>query len=130
MDGSRTIDRALAALALGRIALGAASRLAPGATARSFGAGSAQTPQLDYMTRIFGNRAIGLGSGWLLSRGDARDTWQRLAFAIDLSDTVAGLGHLRRRDVPPGSALALTAFTGGYMVVGGIKLARDLRTAR
>ena len=130
MDGSRTIDRALAGLALGRIALGAASRLAPAATARSFGAGGAQTPELDYMTRIFGNRAIGLGAGWLLSRGAARDTWQRIAFGVDLSDTVAGLGHLRRRDVPLGSAASLTGFTGGYMVVGAIKLARDLRRAR
>lgn len=127
MGEKRTIERALAGLALGRIALGAASRLAPGATARAFGAGHAQTPELDYMTRIFGNRAIALGSGWLLSRGDTRDTWQRLAFGVDLSDTLAGLGHLRRRDVPFGSALALTAFTGGYMLVGGAKLARDLR---
>ena len=127
MDGKRGFERALTALAVGRIAIGAASRLAPGATARAFGAGAAQTPQLDYMTRIFGARAIALGGGWLLSRGDARGTWQRLAFGVDLSDTLAGVGHLRRRDVPRAQALALTAYTGGYMVVGGMKLARDLR---
>lgn len=75
MAGATTLDRTLAALAVGRIVLGAASRPAPGATAR----------------------------------------------------TVAGVGHLRRRDVPLASALVLTAYTGSYMLIGGAKVARDLR---
>jgi hypothetical protein len=126
MDGDRRIERALAALAVGRIALGAASRLAPGPMARASGAGARRTPELDYMTRIFGARAIALGSGWLLSRGGARDTWQRLAFGVDLSDTLAGAGHLRRRDIPRASALASLALTGSYMLVGAAKVAHDL----
>jgi SnoaL-like protein len=121
------LDRALAGLAVGRIVLGAASRLSPRGTARAFGAAGAAAPELDYMTRIFGARAIALGSGWLLSGGDARATWQRLAFGCDVSDTVAGIGHLRRRDIPRTSALMATALTGGYMLVGAAKVVRDLR---
>jgi len=121
------LDRALAGLALGRIALGAPSRLAPRATARAFGAARASSPQLDYMTRVFGIRAIALGLGWLSSEGAARRRWQRLAFMCDVSDTVAGIGHLRRRDLPRPQALATTALTAGYALVGGLRVARDLR---
>ena len=88
-----------------------------------FGAGYAATPELDYMNRVFGARAFALGSGYLLSSGDARRLWQRLAFAIDVSDTIAGIGHLRRGDIPRGSAIAATALTGSYMLVGAAGLA-------
>jgi hypothetical protein len=103
--------------------LGALAR----ATTGLFGAGHAASPELDYMNRIFGARALGLGSGYLLSSGDARRLWQRLALMIDTSDTIAGAGHLRRGDIPLASALAATALTGGYMLVGAAKLAEDLR---
>ena len=122
-----SLDRALAGLALGRIALGTPSRLAPRATARAFGAGRAASPELDYMTRVFGVRAIALGLGWLSSDGAARRRWQRLAFMCDVSDTLAGIGHLRRRDLPRAPALATTALTGGYALVGALRVARDAR---
>ncbi|HMJ04597.1 MAG TPA: nuclear transport factor 2 family protein [Conexibacter sp.] len=127
-DGDAGLDRALAGLALGRIALGAPSRLSPRGTARVFGAGGATSPELDYMTRVFGIRAVALGLGWLTSDGTARRRWQRLAFMCDVSDTVAGIGHLRRRDMPRGPALATTALTGGYMLVGAARVLRDLRS--
>lgn len=122
------LDRALAALALGRVALGAPSRLAPRATARAFGAGRAASAELDYMTRVFGIRAIALGLGWLSSDGAARRRWQRLAFMCDVSDTIAGIGHLRRRDLSRAPALATTALTGGYALVGALRLAADARS--
>jgi len=123
------LDRALAGLALGRIALGAPSRLAPRGMARAFGAGRAASPELDYMTRVFGIRAVALGLGWLSTDGAARRRWQRLAFMCDVSDTLAGIGHLRRRDLPRGPALATTALTGAYAFVGGLRVARDLQSA-
>jgi hypothetical protein len=91
-----------------------------------FGAGAAASSELDYMNRVFGARAFALGSGYLLSSGDSRRLWQRLALVCDLSDTVAGAGHLRRADIPRASAVAATVLTGGYMLVGAAKLARDL----
>ena len=124
------LDRALAGLALGRLALGAPSRLAPRGVARAFGAGDAANPELDYMTRVFGIRAVALGLGWLASDGAARRRWQRLAFMCDVSDTLAGIGHLRRRDLPRGQALATTALTGGYALVGALAVMRDLAPGR
>jgi hypothetical protein len=123
-------ERALAGLALGRLALGAPSRLAPRAMAHAFGAGRAANPELDYMTRVFGIRAVALGLGWLTSDGAARRRWQRLAFMCDVSDTLAGIGHLRRRDLPPTSALATTALTGAYALIGGLRVVRDLAQSR
>lgn len=122
----------LVALAVGRLVLGAAGRLAPGATARAFGmAGS--SPELDYVTRVFGIRAIALGLGYLSTDGPARRRWQRLAFLCDISDTIAGVGDLVRGQVPRSTALRATALTGAYAAVGAAAIARDRaeqRTAR
>jgi hypothetical protein len=123
------LGRALAGLAAGRIALGALSRFAPRRGAELFGAGTTMTPELDYMSRVFGARAFALGAGYLTSSGAARRRWQRLAFVCDVSDTVAGIGALRRGDVSRSSALALTAMTGGYALIGAARIAHDM-TAR
>jgi SnoaL-like protein len=128
-SGPRTAPLAspgLTALAVGRLVLGSLGRAAPGATVRSFGGAASASPELDYLTRVFGARAIALGSGYLLSGGDARRLWQRIALGVDISDTIAGIGHLRRGDVPRASALALTALTGCYTAVGAASLIRDL----
>lgn len=119
-------DRALAGLAAGRIALGVLGRLAPRRTAQAFGAGDAASPELDYMTRVFGARAFALGTGYLASDGEARRLWQRLAFVCDVSDTLAGIADIRRGEVRRSSAVAATALTGGYMLVGAARVARDL----
>jgi ketosteroid isomerase-like protein len=121
------LERALAGLALGRVVLGTSSRLAPRGTARTFGAGRAASSELDYMTRVFGIRAVALGLGWLSSDGAARRRWQRLAFLCDVSDTLAGIGHLRRGDLRRAPALATTALTGGYALVGALRVAGDVR---
>jgi ketosteroid isomerase-like protein len=123
-------ERALAGLALGRIALGAPSRLAPRAMARAFGAGRTANRELDYMTRVFWILAVALGLGWLASEGTARRRWQRLAFMCDVSDTLAGIGHLRRRHLPRGQALATTALTAGYALVGTLRVMSDLNPHR
>lgn len=114
----------LAAMALGRLAFGTVSRGAPLPSLRPFGIDDG-TPELAYMTRVFGIRAIALGTGYLLSDGDARRLWQRLAFVCDISDTIAGVGHLRRADLPARSAWALTALTGVYALIGGARVLRD-----
>lgn len=119
------VDTGLIAMAIGRLALGAASRLAPGATARAFGAGAARTPELDYVTRVFGIRAIALGLGYLSTTGDGRRRWQRLAFLCDISDTIAGAGDLLRGEVRRSSAVRATLLTGAYAVIGAARIARD-----
>jgi hypothetical protein len=113
----------VAILAAGRLALGAAALAAPRRLVRSFGLTG--SPELDYMTRIFGARAIALGSSWLGLDGASRRLVQRLALAVDLSDTAAGMGHLRRGDVPRPAAAALVGLTGAYAMVGAAYALHD-----
>jgi hypothetical protein len=115
---------ALRGLAAGRIVLGAAAILAPHAMARA--SGVRPSPELGYMTRVFGARAIALGLGYLTAPGPERSRWQRLALLVDTLDTAHGAARLARGDLPRPTALGYTALTGAYMAIGATRLARDL----
>ncbi|MFB4301225.1 hypothetical protein [Actinomadura sp. NTSP31] len=115
---------ALRGLAAGRIVLGAAAIVAPHAMARA--SGVRPSPELGYMTRIFGARAIALGLGYLTAPGPERSRWQRLALLVDTLDTAHGAARLIRGDLPRPTALGYTALTGAYMAIGATRLARDL----
>lgn len=117
----------LRGLAIGRLVSGAASLAAPKLLAKVCRVPA--TPELTYMTRIFGIRAIALGLGYLTSPGPERFRWQRLALMVDITDTVHGAAHLLRGDLPRTSAIGLVALTGGFMSVGATRLAKDLVTA-
>lgn len=116
---------ALRGLALGRVALGAAALVAPRALIRALGV--LPTPELDYMTRIFGARAVALGLGYLTAPQEELPRWQRLALMVDILDTTHGSVRVARADVSRPAAIAMVALTGGYMLVGATKLASDLR---
>ncbi|WP_436699683.1 hypothetical protein [Nocardioides sp. BYT-33-1] len=109
-------------LAWGRIGLGLASLVGPATTARAFGITA--TPELGYLTRIYGGRAIALGAAYLLSTGGDRDRLQLLSLGVDLSDTVTGLGHLVRRDSSPRAMAMVTALTGTYAALGARRAVR------
>jgi hypothetical protein len=110
----------LIGLACGRVLLGVWALTSPTCLDRVFG--MAAQPELAYMTRIFGARAIALGSGYLAETPSGRRRWHRLALCVDTSDTITAISHLLRRDVPARSARALAAVTGGYMIVGAARL--------
>ncbi|MFI6169520.1 hypothetical protein ACIBCN_22250 [Nocardia sp. NPDC051052] len=116
---------ALRGLAVGRIVLGAAAIAVPRTIITAFGTRS--TPELTYLTRIFGARAIALGLGYLTAPADERPRWQRVGLMVDVIDTVHGAAHVARGDVPRATAVALATFTGGYMAVGAARLYLDLR---
>ncbi|QKG24058.1 hypothetical protein [Actinomadura verrucosospora] len=122
--GEGALAVALRGLAAGRIVLGAAALVAPNAMAKA--SGVRPTPELGYMTRIFGARAIALGLGYLTASGRDRSRWQRLALLVDVIDTAHGAARLARGDLPRPTALGYTALTGAYMAVGATRLARDL----
>lgn len=113
-------DAALAGMALGRIVLGAAAIAAPRAMARLFR--MPPKPDLTYMTRVYGGRAIALGVGYLTEPPVHRGRWHRLGLFVDTADTLAAAAHLRRRDLPLPAVLAAGALTGGYMLVGALRL--------
>jgi len=118
------VERLLTGMAVGRIALGAGSLLAPGALARIFGA--RDSAELDYMTRVFGGRAIALGLAYLLAGPPERTRLQRLCLGVDVSDTTAALGALLRGERPRRAFVMASALTGGYAAVGAARLVEDL----
>jgi hypothetical protein len=113
-------DRAMNGLAAGRILLGVSALAAPARLVGAFGLPT--SPALDYMTRIYGGRAIALGAGYLSTPPDQRGRWHRLGLFVDVADTITAIGHLARRDIPRPTAAALGTLTGGYALVGLLRL--------
>jgi len=103
------VNALMGGLAAFRIGLGAASWIAPRLMAQLYGVPEKQvTSELEYMTRVFGARAVALGVGYLASSGDARRLWIRLWLLVDAADTAMGAGMLSGgRLAPKVGALAL-----------------------
>ncbi|HMJ34307.1 MAG TPA: hypothetical protein VK501_10335 [Baekduia sp.] len=96
-----------------RIVLGAFAWCAPRAMNRVFGVSrGGDSPELVYMNRVFGVRAISLGTGYLLSRGEPRRLWHRLWLLCDAADTTMGAAMVARRRLPPVMAAQALAITG------------------
>jgi hypothetical protein len=125
----KAIETGLLSMAIGRLAGGAASRISPSGTARFFGAATERSPELDYVVRVCGIRAMALGLGYLSTTGDARRRWQQLALLCDLSDTVAGIGDLVRGNVPRDTALGATLRAGIFAAVGAARIAHERGTS-
>ncbi|MFI0452967.1 hypothetical protein [Actinomadura sp. 6N118] len=98
----------------GRVAWGALALAAPGLNLKLAGMSGRDAPELRYLIRVFGSRAIALGLGYLASDPAARQRWRKLCLMVDACDTAAGIAHLVRGDVPRASAAGLTAITGAY----------------
>lgn len=107
-------------LAAGRVVLGMCALTAPARLVGTFGLAS--SPALDYMTRIYGGRAIALGVGYLTEPAEQRGRWHRLGLFVDTADTLTAIGHLVRRDIPRTAATALAGLTGGYATVELLRL--------
>ncbi|MEV4007592.1 hypothetical protein [Actinomadura sp. NPDC049753] len=121
------MERALEMAAGGRVAWGALALAAPGLNVRLAGIGDRDGPELRYMIRIFGSRAVALGLGYLLSDPEARRRWRRLCLMVDVCDTAAGVVHVVRGDVPRRAAAGLAAITGGYAALGALALRAEGR---
>lgn len=90
--------------------------------------GARPSAELDYMTRVFGARAIALGVACLMAPPAQRTHLQRLCLGVDISDTVAGVSELVRPTGAPRAAIAAAVvLTGSYAAVGAARLASDLR---
>jgi hypothetical protein len=114
----------MAGLAVFRIALGSAAWIAPGGLARIFGVPARKvTPELEYMNRVFGVRAVTLGVGYLASSGKARDLWHRLWLLCDTADTAMGTRMVARGELPAVTGGAGLLTTGGAMAIDLIALA-------
>jgi hypothetical protein len=114
--------RPVTAIALARVAAGAAGFAAPGLANRLFTEDRGAEPQLAYLTRVFASRELALGALTLLAgRSSGRSPGRVVALvgaAVDASDGYAGWRALRAGAVstPTGAVLvapALAAATAG-----------------
>ncbi|MFB4306533.1 hypothetical protein [Actinomadura sp. GTD37] len=116
------MKRAMELAAGGRVAWGALALAAPGLNVKLAGMGGRDAPELRYLIRVFGSRAVALGLGYLLSDPAARRRWRRLCLMVDACDTAAGLAHLARGDVPRGPMAGLVTITGAYAALDALAL--------
>jgi hypothetical protein len=105
------------ALATGRIALGLTSLVAPRAFATTVGV-TAPTNELTYMTRVYGARAIAMGTGYLTATPHEQARWAKLSLAIDISDTIAGTHQALQHTAPRRTAAIMIVLTGTYAAIG------------
>jgi hypothetical protein len=100
-------------LALFRIMLGTAAWVAPRRLARAFGIPARRiTPELEYMNRVFGVRAVTLGVGYLAASDEGRRLWHRLWLLCDAADTAMGAAMVARGRLAGRSAAGGLATTG------------------
>jgi hypothetical protein len=118
----------MAGLAAFRIALGSSSWIAPRGVAQTFGVPAERiTPELEYMTRVFGVRAVSLGVGYLASSGDARRLWHRLWLLCDAADTVMGAAMIATGRFDPRLGVPALMTTAPAMALDVGALAADVR---
>ncbi len=106
------------ALAWFRIALGAFAWFAPRTMNRIFGLPRTDdSAALIYMNRVFGVRAVSLGTGYLASSGEARELWHRLWLLCDSADTAMGAMMVARGELNGMTAVQALAITAGATAI-------------
>jgi hypothetical protein len=114
-------ETAANAIAIGRIAVGSGTWLAPNLSGRLFGLDPDGNPQLPYVGRLFGARDVVLGAGVLRSSRRHRDAWVTAGAACDVADAAAGVLAGVRGQLPLAAAALVTA-TAGVLGAAGIWL--------
>jgi len=111
-------DKALSAIAISRIAVGASAWLTPNLSGRIFGLDPEGNPQLPYVGRLFGARDVVLGAGALRSPRKQKDAWVTAGLACDVADVAAGALAGARGQLPPPAAALVTATAGAFAAAG------------
>jgi hypothetical protein len=111
-------EKAIAAIAGGRIAVGVGAWLAPRLSGRMFGLDPDGNPQLPYVGRLFGARDVALGAGVLRSPRKNKDAWVTAGIACDVADAAAGVLAGARGQLPGGAAALVTATAGAFAAAG------------
>ncbi|MGB3331290.1 MAG: hypothetical protein WBA79_00610 [Mycobacterium sp.] len=120
---TENLNSALSVMAIGRMILAVVSLAAPRQFAKLVGA--SPSPELTYMTRIYGARAFAMGLGYLTSGARERYRWKRLSLMVDSLDTINGVSHLVRRDLPLRAAVSMVGLTGSYAAIGATQIATE-----
>ena len=117
-------EKAINAIAIGRIAIGAGAWLAPSLSGRMFGLDPENNPQAPYLGRLFGARDVVLGTGVLRAPRKQKDTWLTAGLACDVADTAAGVMAGARGTLPLPAAALVTATAGAFAAAGLVLLGR------
>jgi hypothetical protein len=118
-------DRELARqLALGRVAIGAASVVAPGITLRGWFGKESKTPTAKALGRAFGIRdaLLGLGTLQAIDRDDRVKEWLTWGVAADATDFMATL--LARKSLAKRHVFMLGITAGSATVIGAVLASR------
>jgi len=105
-------EKAVTAIAAGRVGIGAAAYLAPNLSGRLFGLDPDGNPQASYLGRLFGARDVALGAGALRSPRKQKDAW----VACDVADVAAGALAGVRGTLPPASAAMVTGTAAFFAI--------------
>ena len=104
-------------LAAGRIVLGVTSLVAPRAFATAVGVVN-PSDELSYMTRVYGARAVAMGTGYLTATPHEQARWAKLSLAIDISDTIAGTRQAFPNRTSRRPVAVMIVLTATYAAVG------------
>jgi len=116
-------ERVVQALAIYRAFAGVSVWLAPSQMARVFALDTGDGSTLAYAGRLAAVRELTLGVGPLISHGDARRTWLRLALLCDLSDTLAAATGTRSGGLPAAAAArgGAATITSGLLTLAALR---------
>ena len=101
-------EKAVTAIAAGRVAIGAGGTSRPNLAGRLFGLDPDGNPQSSYLGRLFGARDVALGAGAIRSPQKQRDAWVAAGMACDVADVGAGALAGIRGTLPPSAAVMVT----------------------
>jgi hypothetical protein len=111
-------EKAINAIAIGRIVVGAAAWLAPRQSGRLFGLDPESNPQTPYIGRLFGARDVALGAGALRAPRKQKYNWLVAGLACDVADTAAGVMAGARGTLPMPAAAMVTATAAAFAMAG------------
>jgi len=116
-------------IAQARLAVGAATMVAPGLVVKVMGLGDGRDPGRDVVARMLASREIALGAGYLLSKGPSRRLWARLGLVVDSFDVLAGLKSRSGKGgkVPLWAATGFTMIAATGSAIGLAKVTKDLK---
>ena len=113
-------EKAVTAIAAGRVGIGVAAYLAPNLSGRLFGLDPDGNPQASYLGRLFGARDVALGAGALRSPRKQKDAWVAAGMACDVADVAAGALAGMRGTLPPASAAMVTATAAFFALTSAL----------
>ena len=108
-------------LSLARIAVGAASWLAPQLSLKAAMLDPA-APQSPYMLRLFGTRDAALGLITLMAKPEHKPLLLKVGLGVDAGDTAAALQALQAGQLKSPAGLTLAAAAGAAVVAGIVAL--------